>query len=497
MFHTTGKGRIDINRKFLMSPNFAFYGTVKLEAKKPLLFFDGFTELRYNVTEQIPLTWIGFKAEINPLDIRIPLKAKVEDRINKPVFGGLMLTNDSSHVYSNFLTRWKQYSDNPVFSALPQARESLKVTKIEDLGKDKNKEEDVGADVKAEEDKPEADIKTDKPVDNPDPEVKANEQIPVAVQDTAAIALNMEGDIFIPKIDTISYLIFDKLSMRYKIASSEKLKDPNVVGNLYELHKTNGFAYSEGLMSLMPSLKTLRNIAAGTAIHNLNIDSVSFEVALGLDFIFPSKAMDILIDELDNASNLEAVDLTKPSIKKRFVELLGTENAAKTLENLSAGGYTVPKQLSRTFLFSDITLVWNTPSHSYRSVGKIGINNIQNQYVNKYLENAFIELSHTRRGDVVNIYLKVPGASDFFFSFTQNQMRAISTNTEFNEIIDLVKPKDRRFKTNFGYYSYILSSDMLKARFLRQFIKMEEQTIDNVTDPNEGQQIEEPTHGND
>ncbi len=496
---TIGHGYVEMKDTFMLSQNFGFFGDMNLHSTDSLLTFDGFTELRHNSEEASPLTWIKFRTRIEPTDIKIPItkeaksanqneKGELVLRKKSDIFAGFMITRDSTHIYTDFLSRKKNPGDKPVLSALPQSREELKVTKIEDSDKKQKKKEDelvVTTDstalLQAKLPKEKTDsitalkdsITTDPLLATTDTTLAVTTEQPV---DSIAQAIDLEGDIFIPQNDTLAYLIYDKSTQYYKIARLDKLADNKSPGNLIKIHKKAGLTYGEGLMSLAPNLQTLRHIASGTIDHNINTDKIELKIALGLDFIIPDEALDLLIQDIDDAQNLQPVDITQKSIQKRFVELLGPVYSKKILERMSQGGYNVPKQLERSFLFNDIKMKWDTKSNSYRSVGQIGVNNIRDQLINKYVTGN-IAIEHSSRGDVVNMFFKV-GTAWYFFSFSHNQLRTLSSNSTYNEIFENMKTKDKTFKTKFGRYSFQLTSPTAKNRFVRQFMQFNEPEID-------------------
>lgn len=487
---TVGHGYVHEDSTLLLSENFSFFGDMNLSSPDSLLTFDGFTELRHNSTTESPWTWVKFKTRIYPRDIKIPIEEKPRSknttekgfiRSREDIFAGFMITRDSAHVYTNFLSRKKNRLNKPILSALPKAREELQYTTIsaEDK-KDKKKEEEKDKNTTATADSTQNLAR--KSVLGGDSIISAN----VQASDTTKVlvdntlppdsviqqAVGLEGDIYMPPNDTISYLVYDKSIQYYKIGRLEKLKDNSVPGNLIKLHKKAGLASGEGLMQLVPNLKTLRHIASGTVDHNINTNSIMLKVALGIDFVIPDGALDVMIEDIDNDKKSKPVDISQAHIKKRFEEMFGVKYAKKVLEKISRGGYSVSEKLERSFLFSDIKLKWNSKTNSYNSVGKIGINNIKDQLVNKYVTGN-IKVEHSGRGDVVTMYFKID-RNWYFFTFAHDVMRTVSSNSAYNEVFSNMKNKDLRYKTQFGNYSIQLSSASAKNRFVRQFMQFNE-----------------------
>ncbi len=102
-FQTYAETEINDTSKFTLSPNFEFKGKVKLKATKQFLVFDGSTRLVYDC-KAIPKTWIKFESEINPNSIYIPVPKEPLNSAGKPIAASMMVTTDSTHFYTAFLS---------------------------------------------------------------------------------------------------------------------------------------------------------------------------------------------------------------------------------------------------------------------------------------------------------------------------------------------------------------------------------------------------------
>ena len=110
-------------------------------------------------------------------------------------------------------------------------------------------------------------------------------------------------------------------------------------------------------------------------------------------------------------------------------------------------------------MFSDITFKWDSTSNSYRSVGDIGISNIGNHKIHKYVPGHIELKKRGRSGDELFIYLEpVPGVW-YFFRALGNVMNAISSDNDFNnEIITNIKDKDKKL----GKYQFQIGGESNK-----------------------------------
>jgi len=103
---THGTGFIKKNKDFKLSPNYSFYGDVNLVSTNPGLEFSGFTQIVHSC-KNIPQQWISFTANIDPLDILIPIEldSSTKNSNFNNVYSGLVFNNtDSLSLYSSFLS---------------------------------------------------------------------------------------------------------------------------------------------------------------------------------------------------------------------------------------------------------------------------------------------------------------------------------------------------------------------------------------------------------
>lgn len=95
--------------QFTLSPNYEFYGRVKLFANNQYLRFAGYSRIRHDC-DLLPRNWFSFEAEINPKEIYIPIDSTTKDIEGNPLYASVMLSSDSLGIYTAFLNSKKKYS---------------------------------------------------------------------------------------------------------------------------------------------------------------------------------------------------------------------------------------------------------------------------------------------------------------------------------------------------------------------------------------------------
>ena len=112
---TLAKGIVKEEAPFMLSPYFDFQGEVQLSADAPHLSFDGGTRLVHDCS--IGKSWLRFTSVIDPANIRIPIAKQMQNVALNKIFAGSMITRDSTHVYSAFLSGRKDYFDSEITTA--------------------------------------------------------------------------------------------------------------------------------------------------------------------------------------------------------------------------------------------------------------------------------------------------------------------------------------------------------------------------------------------
>lgn len=115
-YQTYAETEIKDTSNFGLSPNFEYKGKVKLKASNNFLVFDGSARITHDCAS-IPKTWFKFESEIDPNSIYIPISKTPVDSKDKSIAASLMVTTDSTHFYSAFLSHKKSTNDIQVLPA--------------------------------------------------------------------------------------------------------------------------------------------------------------------------------------------------------------------------------------------------------------------------------------------------------------------------------------------------------------------------------------------
>jgi len=113
---TYASGTIPDSSNFQLSSNIQYKGKVNILASNPLLNFDGFARINHNCNERLPITWFGFKSDIDPNGVNIPIADPRNENLER-IGAGISISSDSSGFYGSFLSPKKRNADVDVISA--------------------------------------------------------------------------------------------------------------------------------------------------------------------------------------------------------------------------------------------------------------------------------------------------------------------------------------------------------------------------------------------
>lgn len=109
------KGIIPEDDPFMLSPYFDFQGDVSLFASQPFLAFDGGTRIVHDCG--ISKAWLRFTSVVDPEEITIPIPQQMQSTDLNNIYAGSLITRDSTHIYSTFISGRKDYFDKNLSSA--------------------------------------------------------------------------------------------------------------------------------------------------------------------------------------------------------------------------------------------------------------------------------------------------------------------------------------------------------------------------------------------
>lgn len=101
---------------FTLSPNFGYFGNVKLYAPNKLLTFKGFAKPFYSCSGSTA-QWFNFETSIDPKNILIPVEDKARSNHLAFLINGSVVREDTIKLYGGFFQKRYDYADKPITQA--------------------------------------------------------------------------------------------------------------------------------------------------------------------------------------------------------------------------------------------------------------------------------------------------------------------------------------------------------------------------------------------
>ncbi|GAB4208369.1 MAG: hypothetical protein Fur0023_19860 [Bacteroidia bacterium] len=113
---TKATGKIEEKDNFKFNDFFTFAGTVKLSASNQFLRFEGGTKIEHPCAK-IKKAYLKFEGDIDPTDIQIPVPEDSKDMFGNPVVNAIMYAQDTTAVYSGFVSPKYRKNDKIIVSS--------------------------------------------------------------------------------------------------------------------------------------------------------------------------------------------------------------------------------------------------------------------------------------------------------------------------------------------------------------------------------------------
>ena len=240
------------------------------------------------------------------------------------------------------------------------------------------------------------------------------------------------------------------------------------------LDETDCTLKGEGKLDLAIDMPYIDIGSFGQANYMLIPDSTQFRLVMGIDFYLEQDLMEMVTESLDLA-NLRGINVNTDLFAKALRYFVNPEDAKKYREDIQLYGIgrKIPQELRYTMFIADLNMVWNPSTHSYISKGDIGIANMGEVPINKYV-NGYIEIGLRGAGDYMNIYLEVTKGLWYFFTYRNFIMQSISSDEAYNTLLFEMKEDDRIIKDRReeGDYELVISTKRKRIEFIREMEKI-------------------------
>ena len=199
-------------------------------------------------------------------------------------------------------------------------------------------------------------------------------------------------------------------------------------------------------------------------------DSTSVNLFISINFNFDKNVMSVMSDSI-NAANLKGVNLSEGNYLNAVTQMLNTDDNSKLISDVALYGFPrkLPDELQNSIVISEVDLVFDKETNSFISRGPIGISNLYDVSVNKFV-NGYVELEDGNNMGSFKIYLQPTSQQWFYFEYKSGVLQAISSSAAFNDALMSIK-QEKRIKVDKetgNQYEFVISTRRKAIEFLRR-----------------------------
>lgn len=266
----------------------------------------------------------------------------------------------------------------------------------------------------------------------------------------------------------LDYLVNKNL---YEVAPPKRLADPFVNENYVAFLQRDCNIIGEGAINPNINIDPLQVVLKGFITDDRVLNTVSLDVLSTFNFVIKQDLVRMMADDILDVEELLPVDLSDSIVQRKLNMLCGRDTLTRIMRDYTSTGELskIPASLSKTFVFTHLTLKYDTISHSYRSIGRIGVAYIGDRAINRFMEGKVEIISNKKKGDQITVYLEPEKGKWYYFNYNMGMLYCLSSDSEFNDKIVNMKEKDRTFKLKGVDYQYLVANDEAKIKFLRTF----------------------------
>ena len=275
-------------------------------------------------------------------------------------------------------------------------------------------------------------------------------------------------------ISATGSLDIDHKTGSFLMGSPGRLKSNNLKANFVKLETKKCQMEGDGIFNLGMKNNMLKTKFIGKFKYLVVPDSMLLHVVMMMKFYFDQSALDVMADSL-RMIPAKSVDITKGLYPMALKKLLNPEQAQNVITELSLYGQVkkLPDILKNTLSFTDLHLVWDPLSRSFISYGPIGIGSIGGNTLNKYMD-GIMQIRKGRSGTTIEFMLRHGKRQWYYFSYANGIMQVLSSDLNFNDIIENLKEDKRELNPNSdkNYYEYVLTTRTRVINFLRSMKRL-------------------------
>jgi hypothetical protein len=212
----------------------------------------------------------------------------------------------------------------------------------------------------------------------------------------------------------------------------------------WEYNIDQNFIAMDGPYNLGYQLENFDFNLSSLCTYSLSLRQATMHICGGISIPIDVSAANLMSDSLITLAYFNPdLDNNKGYLRSTIGrKVLDNKDLTKMMEDLTATNE-VPyiKDYSPLLFFGETEMVWDTTSKSFQNRAQIGLANLTNHHVNKYL-NGRLGFFKTLANDSISIYMESSDNNWYLFTFVDEEMFIGSSDNEFVIRAMAKKPKE-------------------------------------------------------
>jgi hypothetical protein len=246
---------------------------------------------------------------------------------------------------------------------------------------------------------------------------------------------------------TNGMLYYNEKTGEYVVGPKAKIQpeggDTSAVGNVFRAMPGQKKVSAEGSFDFGAQLKHVEVKTAGLYKYDYTDTSNVFNVAMIVNFPLHDDVYKIMIDTiLDVAPGLFDVDNNKSYLVNAFGVLIqNPKDREKVMSDLSGTGVVpVVDETNKMFVFTELNMTYFDTSHSFVSMGDVGLANSKQSMINKKFKGV-VEVRKSSSGDKFSLIIGNSNGGYYYFSYLNGVLGYQASDQAYTDKIKETEPK--------------------------------------------------------
>ena len=259
--------------------------------------------------------------------------------------------------------------------------------------------------------------------------------------------------------------IYDEASTEFRVGNKDRILNEAPRGSIMTFNETTRMISTQGKLDLGFSMPVLDPLISGKIYKYETDSSYTLDAFIALDILLPKDAYAKMIAVIqDKGAGAASIPYQSDNFRYAIGEYLTDKRLEKTLTKAQEiGELEVTEDIKRKFIFSEAKFTYSPRNKSWFSTSPLGVSVINGQQINKRFTSR-MQMQVKRSGVSMKIYIEISKYDWFYFEYFRNNLVAISTDKEFNDLI-----RDKFGEVARSNYSIRPGTSRTVAKFVEKF----------------------------